>query len=172
VTRRSPGRQWNVIKLRPDGTVATRYDATEIESPDGWIAVNARWMHGFIDIGSFAFEPHDVLIEYFSLRRHYNAFATFRADGRFVAWYCNVTHPSTVTETEIFWHDLYVDVVVLADGNVLVLDEDELEDSELSQSDPELHGTILAARDELLELVKRGDYPFSEVRETAGLSPR
>lgn len=158
----SEPRHWSVFKLRPDGSVATRYDAVEIDAPDGWVAVRANWVHGRVDIGHFAFEPGDVLDEYFALDRPYNAFATWRADGTFVAWYCNVTHPTMIDGDELRWHDLWVDVLVMPDGRTIVLDEDELADSGLATRDPALHAMILAARDELLALAAAGAYPFSE----------
>jgi hypothetical protein len=158
-------RPWVVAKLRPDGSIAARYAAVELPAPEGWVLVEAQWVHGRVDIGCFAFEPGDVLLEYFSLDRFYNAFATYRATGEFVAWYCNVTYPTRLSETELHWHDLYIDVIVLADGTVHVLDEDELVAAGLAGSDPELHATILAARDELLRMIERGCYPFSDVRD-------
>jgi hypothetical protein len=156
-------RVWNVTKLRPDGSVAARYAARELAAPPGWLALRADWVHRRVDIGYFAFEPGDVLDEYFSMDRYYNAFATFRGDGAFVGWYCNVTYPTTVRDGELDWHDLYVDVLVLPDGTIHVLDEDELEDSRLAESDPALHSSILAAREELLHLIRSTSYPFSEV---------
>jgi uncharacterized protein len=163
VPAREPGREWTVAKLRPDGSVATRYAAVELPAPPGWILVEAHWVHGRIDIGCFVFEPGDILLEYFSLDHYYNAFATYRVTGEFVAWYCNVTYPTRVTRDEIQWHDLYIDVIVLANGEIIVLDEDELEQSGLAVDDPTLHATILAARDELLSMIDRNAYPFSEV---------
>lgn len=157
------GREWRVVKVRPDGSVATSYSAVEIPSPEEWIAVEAPWVHGHVDIIHFAFQPGDVLREYFALNRPLNAFATFRASGEFVAWYCNVTHPTAVSESEIVWHDLFVDVVVLPDGTVFVLDEDELEQSGIANTDPELQAMILNARDELLALIETHAYPFSEI---------
>lgn len=157
-------RIWTVAKLRPDGSVATRYLARERPAPPGWILVEADWVHGRVDIGLFAFEPGDVLLEYFSLDRYYNAFATYRATGEFVAWYCNVTYPTIVHDDELHWHDLYVDVIVLASGETVILDEDELEESGLAVTDPALYTAILAARDELLELIERTAYPFTEAR--------
>ena len=156
-------RVWSVAKLRPDGSVAARYQATELESPPGWIALRAEWTHGRVDIGHFAFEPGDVLDEYFALDHYYNAFATFRADGSFVGWYCNVTYPTIVRDGELDWRDLYVDILVLPDGAIHILDEDELDESGLAASDPTLYVTILAGRDELLDLIRRRAYPFSEV---------
>jgi protein associated with RNAse G/E len=156
------GREWNVVKLRPDGTAAARYPATEIDAPPGWVAVRAVWGFGSVDIGYFTFEPGDILLEFFSLERPYNAFATFRPTGELAGWYSNVTHPTTVTEDEIRWHDLWVDVLLLPDGKVIVVDEDELAEAGVAASDPALHQMILVARDELIQLIEDGAYPFSE----------
>jgi protein associated with RNAse G/E len=121
-----------------------------------------------VDIGYYAFEPGDTLLEFFSMDRWYNAFATFRATGEFVGWYCNVTYPTIVDfdTRELRWHDLWVDILVLPDGKVIVVDEDELADSGLATTDPSLHATILGARDELLALIDSAAYPFSEVPST------
>lgn len=155
------GRDWLSVKLRPDGSVATQYPVTEFDAPAGWIAARAIWSYTRVDVGPFAFEPGDVLDEYFALDRPYNAFAIFR-EGSFVGWYCNVTHPTRLTVNEIVWHDLWLDVLVTPDGTVLVLDEDELEESGVAERDPDLHRMIVDARDELLELIARRAYPFSE----------
>lgn len=161
----APVDQWTIYKLRPDGSLSTQYSAMPIPAPEGWVTARAEWMFQRVDIGYYAFEPGDILLEYFSRDRGYNAFATFRATGEFVGWYCNITHPTTVNDVtrEIHWHDLYVDVLVLPDGIVIVVDEDELAESGLAASDPTLHATILSARDELLERIARNAYPFSEL---------
>jgi hypothetical protein len=158
-------REWTVVKLRPHGSEAARYVGTELPAPDGWIAVQARWRYPRVDIGHLVFEPGDVLDEYFALERPYNAFAVYRSSSGFAGWYCNVTHPTIVNGDTIYWHDLYVDVIVRPDGDVIVLDEDELAAARLDERDPALHALILAARDELLARIAAREYPFSEVRE-------
>jgi hypothetical protein len=154
-------RIWNVVKLRPDGTPATRYQAVELASPAGWIATEAHWTFKTVDIGHFTFEPGDRLEEFFSLDRWYNLFVVFRPTGELAGWYCNVTYPTIVTGDELHWHDLWVDVIVTREGQVAVLDEDELEASGLAATDPPLYATILAARDELLAMQRENAYPFS-----------
>lgn len=152
-----------IVKFSPMGKQPVRYTGRLIECQGGWIAARASWVHGDMDLGYLTFLNGDVLDEYFALDRPYNAFALFRADGEFAGWYCNVTHPTTVTGSEIHWRDLYLDVIVYPGGTTLVLDEDELEESGLHASNPALHAMILAGRNELLELVKNNAYPFSEV---------
>lgn len=152
-----------VVKLEPNGQPRTRYDGAVIESPKGWIAVRAAWPHGPMDLGYMAFKDGDYLDEYFALEQPFNAMALFREDHSFVAWYCNITHPTRIVDGEIHWHDLYVDVVVYPDGSTLVRDEDELEESGLEGTDPELHQLILDARDKLLDMASNRAYPFSEV---------
>ena len=115
-----------------------------------------------MDLGYMAFRPGDYLDEYFALDQPFNAMALYRPGHSLVAWYCNVTLPTVVENGEIHWHDLYVDVIVYPDGTTLVLDEDELEESELSVSDPDLHRLIISGRDELLRMASAREYPFSE----------
>lgn len=152
-----------VVKLEPNGQPRTRYDGSVIASPVGWIAVRAVWPHGPMDLGYMEFRDGDYLDEYFALEQPFNAMALFREDDSFVAWYCNITHPTRIVDGEIHWHDLFVDVVVYPDGSTLVRDEDELEESGLERTDPELHQLILNARDELLDMASNRAYPFSEV---------
>lgn len=154
---------WTVVKLRPDGSESTRYSAVDVPAPDGWVAARAVWTFGTVDIGYYTFETDDVLYEYFATDRPYNLFATFRPDGRLVGWYCNVTHPTRVTNDTIYWHDLWVDVLVLPDGAIEVVDMDELAESGIEQQDPALHAMILAARDELIQMAQQRAYPFSEI---------
>jgi len=154
-------RVWNVVKLRPDGIPSTRYQAVEFDSPPGWIATEATWTFKTVDIGYFTFEPGDRLEEFFSLDDWYNLFAVFRPSGELAGWYCNVTYPTIVDGDELHWHDLWVDVIVTPDGQVVVLDEDELEEAGVVATDPPLYVRILAARDELLALYRENAYPFS-----------
>ena len=160
--------QRTVIKHSPSGKPPVQYAGQALPAPEDWVAVRAPWIHGTYGLGYLTFQNGDMLHEYFSLERPYNAFAIYRDDESFVGWYCNVTQPTEVSGDEIHWHDLYIDVIVYPDGRTLVLDEDELSASGLAERDPELHATILAARDELLELAAEREYPFSTAPEWFG----
>src|SRR5262249_15640704 len=134
-------------------------------APPPWLALRATWVSREHNLDGLRFVPGDTLHEFFSLHS-FNAFSVFAPDGTLRGWYANVTHPSRLdTTTEpftLFWHDLYLDVVALPDGMVVVRDEDELDASGLLTTDPALHATILAARDEVLRRWHAGAFPFHE----------
>ncbi len=158
----SPGTWVTVRKLRPDGSEATRYPGQVIPCIDRWIAVRAEWRLQRIDLGCLNFEPGDLLHEYFSPDRPFNAFAVFAPDRRFKGWYCNVTSPSRIEGDQISWQDLVIDIIVCRDGRNVVLDEEELADSGLEQDDPGLYRFILNAWTELEQHIRDRAYPFSE----------
>jgi hypothetical protein len=158
----TPGSQVTIVKLKPDGCEAIRYPGETICSHEGWIAARAPWEQRRVDLGYLVFEPGDVFYEYFSLDQPFNAFAIFTYEGKLKGWYCNVTLPSWVSDRTIYWHDLYIDVIAYPDGRTLVLDEDELTDSGLEESEPDKYRMILDARDTLLSMVKRRTYPFDQ----------
>ncbi|MFW6074279.1 MAG: DUF402 domain-containing protein [Chloroflexota bacterium] len=156
-------RIWTVVKFAHDGRPPVRYQAEEFHSSAHWIAVSATWTHGLVDTGHMYFENGDDLYEYFALDAPFNAFAVYRASGEFGGWYCNVTYPTEIVDGEIHWHDLYIDVIVRPeDGEIVILDEDELEASDLARSDPDLHKMIHEARDEIVRRIRAREYPFSE----------
>ena len=155
-----------VVKLAPDGAEVARYPAEVVSrtADDAWVVVRAIWGYRQVDVAGLAFAPGDVLAEWFSPRHDFNAFAVHAPDGRFKGWYANVAFPARLdagaSPPLLTWHDLYVDVIVLPDGAPVVHDEDELAESGLAQSDPELHERILRARDELLDRHERRLPPF------------
>jgi Protein of unknown function (DUF402) len=163
-----PGTPLRIVKLAPDGSEVTSYPGTVIEAgaPPPWVAVRATWVSRPHDLNGLLFLPGDTLHEFFSPADHFNLFSVWAPDGALRGWYANVTHPSRLDSTtdppRLYWHDLYLDVVALPDGTVVVRDEDELDDAGLCSSDPSLHATIVAARDELLQRATRREFPFHE----------
>ena len=156
-----------MVKLAPDGSEVTRYQgfvsAKTADAP--WVVVEARWTNRQVDLDGLSFVPGDLLLEYFSAKHPFNAFAVYAPDGTRRGWYANVTYPSTIDSTTspptLFWHDLYLDVIALPDGTIRILDEDELDEAGLAQSDPDLHQAIIAANDEVIRRIGTGELPFS-----------
>ncbi len=150
-----------------EGEERARYPATVIASdlPAPWVVCAARWTHGTVPQGLLTFENGDILHEIFSPVHPYNAFAVFAPTGALKGWYANVDWPA-VLEYEngqllLVWNDLYIDLVATSDGQVDVLDEDELEESGLATTAPDLHASILAARDEMMARFHARRPPFA-----------
>ncbi|MDQ2683210.1 MAG: DUF402 domain-containing protein [Chloroflexota bacterium] len=164
--RTAPGGTWvDVIKLRHDGVEATRYRAVVIDEviPAPWMAVRAEWVFRRVESHGLVFEPGDSLVEYFSPEHPYDCFRVEGPDGAVRGWYANVTYPTTIrTEPEptIIWQDLYLDVIKLANGRVLLCDEDELAESGLRTADSALHEQIVATAAELVRLAEESRFPF------------
>ncbi len=151
-----------IVKADPSGRIVARYWAAIEPARPGWIAVRADWQLGTVVSGPLRFEPGDRLLEYFSLVEPINAFALYSAHGLFKGWYANVACPAVLVDGELWWRDLYVDVVADPTGQVVVLDEEELEASGLSQRDPVAYACILAARDRLVTALQERSYPFDQ----------
>ena len=163
-----PGDRLEIVKLAPDRSVAARYPGTVIEYDAGtfWLVVRATWVMHEVETDGLRFVPGDELHEFFSPRQRFNVFSVFAPDGALRGWYANVTHPARLdlaTEPPtLFWHDLYVDVIVLPDGGASVRDEDELANSNLESTDPALHAVIRETRDMLIAVAAARAFPFHE----------
>ncbi len=159
------GTDVQIIKLRPNGSEATKYPARvlDLPVPRTWVAVEAVWTRDPVALDGLIFSPGDLIHEYFSSQDPFNVFAVFSRQGVLRGWYANVTHPSWMGRDNelpaIYWHDLYVDVVGLPTGEVFVRDEDELETAVHEVSLVEI---ILASRDELLRRFAGRAFPFHE----------
>jgi hypothetical protein len=159
-----------VIKLAPDGSEAARYRGDVVgHFQDSWLLVQATWTHRRIEFGGLSFCPGDELLEWFSPRHPYNAFAVFSPRDDFKGWYANVAHPArldaTIDPPVLYWHDLYLDLVGLPDGSFTIRDDDELLASGLADTDPELQPLILAARSELIRRFQHRLPPFADASQ-------
>lgn len=159
-----PGQPMTVVKHRPDGMEAARYPATVMHShvPPPWIEVEAVWSAPLVDVAGLVFEPGDLLREFFSPLHPFNAFAVSTSGRSRKGWYGNVTYPAFLLDDAshptLVWHDLYLDLVVLADGTVHLLDDDELDAAPAPFSEPAMHRAIHAARQDLLAFIQSLDF--------------
>ena len=152
----APGAVIAIAKQDPGGEEVTRYPATVIATAATapWVEMEARWTIHEFDVSGLIFSPGDTLREFFSPVHPYNAFAVYAPDGNLRGWYGNVTYPAFVEwdddEPVLVWRDLYLDAVVLATGETILLDDDELAASGLPETHPAFAAAIGAARDDLL----------------------
>ncbi len=164
-----PGVEVTIVKwsAKHGGEERARYPATIVPSrlPVPWVVCETHWTMGQHDQGLVVFENGDTLHEIFSPIHPYDAFAVYTLAGELKGWYGNVTYPAFLApdgdERVLVWHDLFIDLVATPDGRFEVLDEDELADSDLATTDPELHARILTARDELVARFHARQSPFA-----------
>jgi hypothetical protein len=163
-----PSTELTIVKLAPDGSEAARYQGEVVgHYRDSWIPVLATWTYRTVDLGNLSFSPGDNLLEWFSPWHPFNAFAVFSPADQLKGWYANVTHPARLDVTQdppvLIWHDLFLDLVGLADGSFTVRDEDELLASGLSHTEPGLYARILEAQSELIRRFEHRLPPFPHV---------
>ncbi len=95
-----PGAELTIVKLAPDGSEAARYRGEVVgHRQDSWVLVQATWTNRTIELGGLSFCPGDNLLEWFSPRHPFNAFAVFSPQDRLKGWYANVTHPARLDAT-------------------------------------------------------------------------
>lgn len=177
----APGQEISVVKLTPEGEAVTRYPATVIghTGPGDWLAVRAVWTHQCIELDGLVFAPGDTLIEWFSPMFPFNAFAVLDPADALRGWYANVTYPAYVSPPgegsgapTLFWHDLYLDLIGLPDGESTLRDEDELAASGLAATNPRLHDEIVTAAEEIRRRFRDGSLPFQLVADLLAPDPR
>lgn len=153
------GETVTVVKRAPDGSETTRYPAVRVatDAPSPWIELVAEWTVPNVEVAGLPFVPGDTIRELFSAQHPYNAFAVISPEGATRGWYGNVTYPAFFDDVDgervLVWHDLYLDVVILPDGSVHLLDDDELEESGIPAADPEFAAAIIQARLDLIEAI-------------------
>jgi uncharacterized protein len=68
-------------------------------------------------------------LQQFPLEKNHSVTTMFDADGNVVQWYIDICLENGVENGVPWMDDLYLDVVVIPSGEVIILDEDELEDA-------------------------------------------
>jgi uncharacterized protein len=114
-----------VIKQDPRGTEKIHYQGKIVERLVDGVVITAKWTMPAKELSYARFEPGDHFTEYYYTDRWFNIFDIASADGRRKGWYCNVAQPAVIFEDHIEQIDLLLDVWVSAEGEPLLLDEDE-----------------------------------------------
>lgn len=169
----SPGEPVEVTKVHEDGRAVTRYRAhgSAEACAEGWFAVESPWVTRPVEVHGLRFETGDLLIEFLSTGEWFNVFRVQAPDGEVRGWYANVTYPASLDRTEstttVTWRDLYLDVIKLANGQVLLCDEDELAAADISARDPDLHARIVETAGHMMDLAEAGAFPFHHPPRTS-----
>lgn len=92
-------------------------------------------------MGEIPVEVGDRFVETYYADRWYNIYEVHsQADDHIKGWYCNIAYPAEISENELIFRDLALDLLVYPDGRQLLLDEDEFDALDLS---PDLRIKVL-----------------------------
>ncbi|TVQ27242.1 MAG: DUF402 domain-containing protein [Spirochaetaceae bacterium] len=154
---------YTVYKLDHTGREKLHYPAELLarNTVQGHIAVSAVFALDSADGGAFELTKGDRMVEHFFEDRYYNVFEVSSPDGTLKGYYCNITRPAVLTDTEIRADDLALDISVNPAGEYMILDKDEFDELPI----PDHERTVaLSAAETLLALIQEASWPFERLR--------
>ncbi len=150
-----------VHKLNEQGIEVFRYNGILVEEHGTSLTLEARFDRSDVQFFELTFREGDRFIETYYTDRWFNIFEIYDADDDHLkGWYCNITRPARIEQVHIYAEDLALDLLVYQDGRVRVLDEDEFEEIDISESDRK---NALTALEEIKQWVERRKGPFSKL---------
>ncbi len=156
--------QITVQKLDHNGVLVWQYHGEIVAQGDNWVMLVAK-MGRDAQTDYLHFRVGDTMTEYFYTDRWYNVFRVQDVDsGAVKGWYCNITRPAEIImkgeEVTVTAEDLALDVIVMPDGAVHLLDEEEF--AALPLADLE-RGQVWHAVGQIRALVESRAAPFDEI---------
>jgi nicotinamide-nucleotide amidase len=115
----------HVRKLDHNGNVKATYAGEVITRDAHSVTLHAVWTRPTAHLSYVTLEQGDIFREFFYADRWYNVFEISTPQGELKGWYADVTRPAHITEEQLDWEDLLLDIWMGRDGEMLILDEDE-----------------------------------------------
>jgi protein associated with RNAse G/E len=129
-------REITVIKRNFMGEFVWEYSGKILRSTSNMMVIEARFNHNDIMVGGLLLSKGDIFIEWYQKAMWGNIFQVHDGNnGQLKGWYCNITYPPIFDEATITYMDLALDLVVLPDRTQILLDEQEYQALNLSESD-------------------------------------
>ncbi|MBL8100700.1 MAG: DUF402 domain-containing protein [Anaerolineales bacterium] len=146
-----------IIKKNHKDEITWEYSAEVVRREKNFVIVEALFNRDDLPFQEIVLKRNDRFVETFYTDKWFNIFEIYdRDDGKIKGWYCNVTKPAEITENEIAYSDLVLDLWVNAEGKQVVLDEDELNELNV---DEELKKKIYESLGELKTLFESKNPP-------------
>jgi hypothetical protein len=115
-----------VIKQDANGVETWRYDGKELLRDKNIVMVEALFNRDDTSLLDIVIKRNDRFLEAFFNDRWYNIFEIRdRDDNSLKGWYCDICKPAVITDHQISYADLALDLWVFPDGRKQVLDEDQ-----------------------------------------------
>lgn len=153
-----------VRKLNYEGRETWRWTGKLVEQMDGVTVIDAIFNAPPRDLGYMTLETTDLFHEFYYKDQWFNIFQVFKDDATLKGWYCNITKPAVISDGEIEFVDMALDVFVYPDGRTLVLDEDEFDEKKETIYSPEDARLAREAVQLLLDMAQRREGPFASTQ--------
>ncbi len=76
--------------------------------------------------GDIVLLPGTVTYGVYWIERPYNVYWWRNPQGDTLAFYCNIADSTRLSAAEFHWRDLTIDILILPDGEIAVLDQEQL----------------------------------------------
>ena len=136
----------SVLKFDLAGSLMRRYEGRLVRRDSHSVVLDAPFV---IDVEQYllldvVLKRGDRFVETYYEDRYYNIYKIFdRDNSQHKGWYCNLSRPAQITEDEVSWVDLALDLWVWPDGRSAILDQDEFDALPLEQSERDQVWTTL-----------------------------
>ncbi len=128
------GKKLTVVKLNPQKQEVWHYDGKILSFDNEKVVIEAFFNRDDFLFNGMMLKKNDRFLETYYFSRWYNIFEIYdRDNAELKGWYCNVTKPAQLTNGRLSYVDLALDLLVFADGQQYILDEDEFEALNLDQ---------------------------------------
>ncbi len=147
-----------IVKADLQGNAVFSYPGDLVYRDERVLVARCIWMAPKpFAVGAFRMVYGDIFMEHFFASEWFNIFQVHDPGGRLKGWYCNITLPPDITEETVTWRDLALDLLVLPDGEQMVLDEEEFRSLALEKP---LRESALQGLATLRRWAEEGQTPF------------
>jgi protein associated with RNAse G/E len=154
-----------VVKQDFEGVEVIRYSGRVLRRGNEWVQLKAIFQLSSQRVGSIQLEAGDRFVELFHRSQWFNVHAVFAGTSdQLRGWYCNIAYPADITEEQVVYRDLALDLVVTPDQSATRLDIAEYQAMRIPVA-------VRRAADEAVAWLegraKRGQAPFRPEDPTA-----
>lgn len=125
-----------IIKLNIRSEETWRYSGIVMAANEKGILIEAFFNRDDLPFHGITLKRNDRFLEAYFYDRWYNVYEIYdRDDDTLKGWYCNITKPVMMADSTLSYVDLALDLLVFPDGRMLLLDENEYQDLNVSSED-------------------------------------
>jgi predicted RNA-binding protein associated with RNAse of E/G family len=148
-----------VCKCDVEGREVWSYPGRILKQEGSGVLVEAFFDRDLVEVGMLKLARGDRFLEQYYFDRWYNIFSIYEGrSGPIKGWYCNIARPARLEQGRLCAEDLALDYVVLPDGSMQLLDEDEFHTLTLSSRD---RRAARRALDDLRDSIAARRHPFA-----------